>query len=217
MNRETVSYHTTSSPITQAEYQAFQDAYDFFNRELFDGGLPQLLVTLQRKARSKGYFAAERFDGRLSNTAVHELALNPDNFTGRTDIEILSTLVHEMVHAWQETHGTPSRRGYHNQEWAAKMKAVGLYPSDTGLPGGKETGQSMTHYIIPEGAFAQTYARLQATGLCLHWQSSQRNGQARNQSKTKYTCPACGLNAWARPSAHLVCSDCEKPMEQERA
>jgi hypothetical protein len=46
---------------------------------------------------------------------------------------ILSTLVHEMVHVWQETYGNPSRRGYHNRQWAEKMREVGLQPSSTGL------------------------------------------------------------------------------------
>jgi hypothetical protein len=32
------------------------------------------------------------------------------------------------------------------------MKTVGLYPSNSGMIGGKETGQQMQHYIIPDGA-----------------------------------------------------------------
>ena len=36
--------------ITPAEYKAFQGAYDFLNRELFEGLLPHVLVTLQRHA-----------------------------------------------------------------------------------------------------------------------------------------------------------------------
>jgi hypothetical protein len=31
-------------PITPAEYRAFQQAYDFFNRQLFGGRLPHVLV-----------------------------------------------------------------------------------------------------------------------------------------------------------------------------
>jgi hypothetical protein len=58
----------------------------------------------------------------------------------------LSTLVHEMVHVWQQHCGTPSKRGYHNKEWATKMKSVGPQPSSTGMVGGKETGQRMSHY-----------------------------------------------------------------------
>jgi len=137
--------------ITLTEYQGFQHAYDFFNRELFDGSLPQVLVTLQRHANTRGYFFPERFHGRIDQSAVHELALNPDSFTGRTDEMIFSTLVHEMCHVWQQTHGKPPRRSYHDRQWAAKMGEIGLQPSSTGEEGGKETGQSMSHYIIPDG------------------------------------------------------------------
>jgi hypothetical protein len=92
--------------ITPAEYRASQQAYDFFNAELFAGSLPYVLVTLQRHANAKGYFAPERFSARNeTKTTVHELAMNPDTFTGRTDEEILSTLAHEMAHVWQQTHG----------------------------------------------------------------------------------------------------------------
>jgi len=118
--------------FTKTEYQGFQQAYDFFNRELFDRSLPQVLVTLQRHAKSRGYFSPERFNGRIDETAVHELALNPDAFTGRTDEMILSTLAHEMAHVWQQTHGKPPRRSYHDRQWAAKMREIGLQPSSTG-------------------------------------------------------------------------------------
>jgi hypothetical protein len=73
------------SVITLKEYQGFQRAYDFFNREFFAGSLSQVLVTLQRYANTRGYFSPERFHGRIDKAAVHELALNPDNFTDRTD------------------------------------------------------------------------------------------------------------------------------------
>jgi len=94
--------------ITREQYDAFQRAYDFFNKELFAASLPAVLVTLQRHAKAYGYFSPERFVGRNGQEAAHELALNPDHF-GRTDEEILSTLVHEMCHVWQQTHGTPPR------------------------------------------------------------------------------------------------------------
>ena len=50
-----------TAAITITEYQGFQEAYDFFNRELFGGSLPQVLVTLQRHANTRGYFSPERF------------------------------------------------------------------------------------------------------------------------------------------------------------
>ena len=38
---------TKAEPITPAEYRAFQEAFDFFNADLFAGSLPHVLVTLQ--------------------------------------------------------------------------------------------------------------------------------------------------------------------------
>ena len=49
--------NTNTDVITLTEYQGFQDAYDFFNRELFGEILPQVLVTLQRHANTRGYFS----------------------------------------------------------------------------------------------------------------------------------------------------------------
>ncbi len=198
---------------TQAEYSGFQRAFDFFNAELFDGRLPNYLITLQRHANTRGYFAADKFSGRIAETTLHELALNPDHFTGRTDEQILSTLVHEMMHGWQLTFGQSSRRGYHNREWAAAMKQVGLYPSSTGAVGGKETGQRVSHYVIPGGPFQSAYAKLDATGFKLNWQSSVRATQGKTvNSKTKFTCPDCHQNAWGKPDLDISCNVCGQVM-----
>jgi ribosomal protein S27AE len=207
-----VSYDTgPMEAITPAQYRTFQEAYDFFNVELFSAALPPVMVTLQRHANAKGYFAPVRFTGRVADAAAHELALNPDQFTGRTDDLILSTLVHEMAHVWQYSHGTPPRRSYHDRQWAAKMREIGLQPTHTGEPGGQETGQSITHYILAEGAYAKAYARLKAAGFRLHWESAPEGGQTqakKKASKTKFTCPQCGQNAWAKPDAALICGEC---------
>ena len=102
------------------------------------------------------------------------LAMNPDTFSGHTDEEILSTLAHEMAHVWQQAHGTPPRRSYHDRQWAGKMKEIGLQPTTTGEPGGKETGQSVTHTIVPGGPYAKAYAKLKARGFQLHWPNRER-------------------------------------------
>lgn len=205
--------------ITSNEYAGFEGAYDWFNNmRLFMGKLPPCLITLQRKAKSRGYFATDRFGHRQdAQASTDELALNPDTFIERSDKDILSTLVHEMCHCWQRHLGTPSRTGYHNKEWALLMVSVGLMPSDTGAPGGKQTGQHVSHYIMAGGRFDQAAEALLATDFRLNWQSllpEQQESKAR--SKTKFTCPSCGQNAWAKPDAALICGGCEEAMEGEQ-
>ena len=124
-----------------------------------------------------------------------------------------NTLVHELVHAWQHVHGRPPKGNYHNKEWAAKMKQVGLYPSSTGMVGGKETGQHMSDYIIPNGPFARAYAKLAATGFKLNWQSAVRSTKTKvTASKMKFTCALCNQNAWGKPDLAIVCKPCRTDM-----
>jgi predicted SprT family Zn-dependent metalloprotease len=198
-------------------YASLDAAYKHFNRHLFGGLLPSCIITLQRHKGAFGYFVAERMaeldDGE--DRAVDEIALNPASFEGRSPKDILSTLVHEMAHLWQHHYGKPSRARYHNAEWAAKMKAVGLIPSHTGEPGGRQTGQKMSHYIEEGGAYARAYTRLECPRILykdLHDAGESATRKKKAASKTKYTCPACEANAWAKPGMNLVCGDCSEAM-----
>jgi SprT-like family len=197
-------------PITPLEYSGLQQAFAFLNAKLFDGQLPNVFLTMQRRAKSGGYFSPDRFTKRGSSEREHELALNPDIFTTKTDAFIVSILLHEMVHLWQHVRGTaPKRHGYHDKEWAAKMTSVGLMPSNNGMVGGRVTGMRMQHYIIDGGPFSQAFAELAASGWKLHLESTPYRGETRApNSKTKFTCPSCGQNAWAKPNAQLMCLFC---------
>jgi hypothetical protein len=125
----------------------FQTGYDFFNDELFDARLPPCIFTLQRRSKcTLGYFAPDRFANSAGKTA-DEIAINPRYLKHRPFVEVMSTLVHEMVHLWQHHFGRPSRPRYHNREWAGEMLRLGLRPSDTGAPGGRMVGQRVSHYI----------------------------------------------------------------------
>jgi hypothetical protein len=199
------------------QYVTLAAAFEFFNRRLFSSQLAPTLITLQRKAGARGYYSARRFEGRADDAReTDEVALNPATFAGRTDAEILSTLVHEMVHHWQAHFGDPGWGRYHNREWASRMEAIGLMPSDTGLPGGRRVGQRVTHYIVAGGPFDLACRELLAGGARVEWQSRECNCEKPPRaSKTKYTCPACGLNAWAKPDASLVCGDCGQRMPPE--
>lgn len=201
------------STVTGEEYGAFDKAYDYFNDKLFGGKLPLVLITLNRKApRNLGYYHPNRFNSRYADEKMDEIALNPDNFTGRTDRLILSTLVHEMAHVWQWHFGKPSRNGYHNEQWGAEMDRIGLAPSNTGAPGGKRTGQQMDHYIVEGGPFDVACGALLGDGFRLNWQSYHLTGagpaKKRDASKVKFTCPVCGANAWGKHSLELLCGTC---------
>ncbi|NKC02223.1 MAG: sprT domain-containing protein [Pseudomonadales bacterium] len=226
---------------TNETYSELQIAFAHFNLELFDSELPACLITLQRQKNTFGYLSPERFVNRGGKRA-DEIALNPSYFASRTPQDVMSTLVHEMVHLWQFTFGKPSRGRYHNKQWAEKMKSIGLHPSDTGEPGGKETGDQMTHYLIDGGPFHHSCNGLISDAFRLSWldrfpekvsgtiepgldegqmerlgivEPDENTGGSNSPSRTKFTCSGCSANAWGKASLNLVCGGCELPMEAE--
>ena len=153
---------------TEEAYAELQQAYDYYNAQLFGSQLPACLITFQRVKRTMGYLSTRRFvhrDGRQTD----ELAMNPEYFAVIPLIEILQTVVHEQCHLWQDHFGHPSRACYHNREWANKMESVGLMPSSTGALGGGRTGQHMNDYVIAGGPFERVTRRLLETGFAISW------------------------------------------------
>jgi hypothetical protein len=146
-------------------------------------------------------------------------------FRGRTDDEILSTLVHEMAHVWQQEFGHPGRGRYHNREWAALMFSVGLMPSTTGEPGGHMTGDRVSHFILESGAFIRVCRKF-LERYRLVWESagiersasisgsnklrSVENVASKAPTRSKFTCPNCRLNVWAKPDALVDCHSCSQ-------
>lgn len=212
-----------ASPTAQA-YGELQSAYDHFNAALFHGKLPPCLITLQRKGRrTLGFYAPKRFATSAGET-TDEIALNPRHFKHQSAVGVCAVLVHEMVHLWQQHFGRPSRSNYHNREWAGEMLRLGLRPSDTGKPGGRMTGQAMSHYVIPGGPFEVTARDLLASRTAISWFDADALvllpqgldeflfSPPRSGRRTKFQCPDCPAQAWGKSSLNLVCGDCDRPM-----
>jgi len=210
---------------TAETYAALQRAFDHLNAHLFGGTLPNCLVTLQRRKGAGGYFRRAPF-ARTDGAVADEIAMAPALFHEAPVAEVLAELAHDMVHLWQHAFGRPGRPRYHNREWAAKMRAIGLHPTATGTPDGKATGERMTQLVIPDGAFARAVAALIDDGFTIPWAErasgeddtdadadAEDDGTRRAGKWFKYVCPTCGMIARARHGARLVCGSDLSTME----
>lgn len=219
---------------TREHYNEFEKAYTWFNSDLFGNDLPPCLVTMARKANSRGYFSGQRWTKNGTEDLTDEIALHPETFKRQPVIVTLSTLVHEMVHCW-EAHFAPAHRaGYHTRTWANKMIEVGLVPSDTGQPGGKQTGQHMTHYIVQGGRYEKSAQAILDLGWTIPYLDTAelasippnpgpgagpltpapiaKPSRSRAITKVKYSCLTCKVNAWGKPSLFLICGNCQAAM-----
>jgi predicted SprT family Zn-dependent metalloprotease len=198
---------------TRETYNALQDAFNWFNRELFNSNLPQVLIVLHRKKGAKGYFWAEMWQGESER--LDEIALTPETLN-RSDKEILSTLVHEMVHLWQHHEGKPSRNAYHNKEWAEQMEEIGLHPTHNGQWDGKPTGQKVTHLIVEGHRFDTSATAFLADRKVINWYGITQGAKETKKNKVLYTC-SCQpvVKVWGKPGLLIACEICEATFSEE--
>lgn len=196
---------------------ALQAAYAHFNKALWNGDLPEVVITLQPKARSQGHFGNLRW--HEGGKGFGEININPTLIAANGEREVLSTLVHEMAHTWQDAFGWPSRNGYHNKQWVEEMRRIGLNPVSLDSKNG--TGQRVSHEIAAGGAFDQAYQKLVARKS---WSPLTINriddseikgggksggGKPKSGSRVKYNCGNCGASVWGKAGLIIACLNCE--------
>lgn len=204
------------SDFSRKVYDSLHDAFDHFNETLFDNRLPPVMITLHRKRNARGYFWADQWRREDDDDLqMPEIALNPEHM-GRTPAEVLSTLVHEMVHHQQQVEGTPPKSPYHNKEWASMMDAVGLQPTTTGTEDGARTGRNCTHLIEAGGRFAVSCEKLlERNDFDISWFTVPKvTEKKKDLSKVKHICPDCGDKVWGKQGIYVVCGTCDERMTE---
>ena len=198
---------------TPQQFGAYQALFDHFNDQLFDSSLPSVLLTFSNHT-TQGYFKPRKWEDGHGYT--HEIAMNPHYLREQPRWVIAAALVHDMCHLWQQIHGQPGRIGYHNREWAARMRALGLITSDTGQPGGNATGHRVDQYVDPAGAFQQAMERVPDSHW-LPWQQIPPGTDAdlsRRAIKHKYSCPNDHGNVWGKAGLWLICGHCRTEFQE---
>lgn len=214
--------------ITKEQFSTIEALYNYYNKELFDGVLNDCMLNMSRKNGSAGFFSPFRWKDK-NGRMIHEISINPDTFN-IDDQELHQTIVHEMVHLWQQDFGKPSRQCYHNKEWATKMMEIGLMPSDTGKEGGRTTGQKMSDYPINRGRFIDKFKAVQAgpqeirlpfypiTSLDSSFEEiideASEKKEKKNGVKFKFSCQ-CGTNIWGKYDIEVMCMGCNTTFERE--
>ncbi len=93
--------------------------HDQYNERLFDGTLRRVTLRVSRKMESRlGHYTAAAPGGTPAEIAIGRQHLERHGWT-----EVLHTLLHEMVHQWQDETGRPID---HGAGFRAKAREVGI-------------------------------------------------------------------------------------------
>lgn len=107
---------------------ALYEHVDAMRAEFFDGNLPEVVLSFDvTDKRTLGHYVIRRnglgVRWNINLNAIH---------LARPLYHVLSTLLHELAHAWQHEHGTPSKPPHHNKEFRARCEAFGIPTDEAG-------------------------------------------------------------------------------------
>jgi hypothetical protein len=93
-----------------------------YNAKYFDGQLGAIGLRVSRRMKSRlGHYSAARGDDDRGEIVISRRHIRRHGWE-----EALHTLLHEMVHQWQDEHGHVID---HGPTFRAKARAVGITPS----------------------------------------------------------------------------------------
>jgi hypothetical protein len=97
--------------------------------EEFQLGIPEISLGVDRLRITRlGHF----HPGHNGLGLKGEIVVNELYIGERAEWETLGTLLHEMLHAWQQAHGQPGKRNYHNKQFREKARTLGLLIDERG-------------------------------------------------------------------------------------
>jgi hypothetical protein len=162
---------------------------------------------MQRSERRYGYFAGERFGHRRGTEIVDEIALDPRTFINRTDREIVSTLVHEMVQAIPLRQARTPRlpqQAMGGGDGSDRPYAVALRQAR------RQTHRPADDPLHPRRWIVRyTWQPLAEAGFTLDYQDRYAlRPPDPKKVKVRYACPVCSIHVWGKPDLRLRCEVC---------
>jgi hypothetical protein len=99
--------------------ERLSEAYHRYNAELFGGTLRPVMIRVSRRMKNRlGHYMVATKSGLPAEIAISLRHIRRDAWD-----EVLHTLVHEMVHQWQDESGLPLDHGRH---FRVKAREVGI-------------------------------------------------------------------------------------------
>jgi len=92
---------------TQTQFSAYQKIFDYFNKKLFEDNLPDCMPSFSRRRQSTHALFSPGQWRLESGPTKAEISLNLKQLREAETINVMATLVRQMVHLWQEMYSCP--------------------------------------------------------------------------------------------------------------
>ena len=196
--------------------------FDLLNARYFEGALSRPIITIQSTPKAYGHYTlydAWSVDG---DKGMREINIGAGTLS-RPIENIVATLLHEMVHYWNDQHGVKDcSRGntYHNRKFKELADSVDLAVAHHSTYGWSITSPSdaLVEFCIDNDLREIRLCRndfviSRVSGTGTHAGTFTTNGGSNKKSSTrKYICPCCGMSVRATRVVNIACLDCNEPM-----
>lgn len=192
-----------------------EDIYNELNEIVFEGGLPKACITVQHAIKKKskkgnyitlGWFNCAGSWEDSQGDEVFEITITPDSFKGNY-MDIIGTLVHEMVHVYCHVNKIEDCKGKkHTEDFKAIAENVGLVVEKD-----KQVGYGITSLSLD---LIEELKELDINENCFKIKYNpiiQDVIEKPKKPKTYYKCPCCEEVIKSRKKdLKLICGKCNQ-------
>ena len=195
--------------------------FDSLNDRYFENVLSRPVITIQSTPKAYGHYTlydAWSVDGEKG---MREINIGAGTLS-RPIENVVATLLHEMVHYWNDLHGIKDccRGGtYHNRKFKELAEACDLRIDHHAIYGWSITSptDALVEFCLEKGLTEIRLCRndfhsIHVPGAGTHTGKTtgpDGYGKKKPSSTRKYICPCCGLSVRATKNVNVGCLDCD--------
>lgn len=194
--------------------------FDLLNETFFENELSRPTITIQSTPRAYGHFSLREDTWVSKLGGTHEINIGAGTLS-RPIEEVVSTLLHEMVHYYNYERGVQDcSRGntYHNRKFREEAERRGLNVEHSDKYGWSHTSPSdlLLDFVLENDLSdilinRNEFSGFQMGGTGTH-SGTPITPTAKKSSSRKYICPCCGTSIRATKKVNIGCLDCGVPM-----
>lgn len=190
-----------------------EEAFEEINKKYFESALSKPAITIQSTPRCHGHFTPYDAWEDNSGTKLKEINIGAESLR-RPIVEIVATLIHEMVHYYCHEQGIQdvSRSNtYHNKRFKEEAEKRGLIISRApGIGYSVTKPSSELETFVKSMGWTTDKLKMYRKVVTNRSQNGGKDStsEGSKSSTRKYVCPICGMSVRATKVVRIACVDC---------